>query len=44
MSEVKEAVTTCFASQAAPLYDEGLQKLVQRCDRCLKNGGNCVEM
>ena len=31
--EVKEAVTTCFASQAASFYDEGIQKLVQRYDR-----------
>jgi len=27
-NEVKEAVTTCFASQAASFYDEGIQKLV----------------
>jgi len=33
--EVKEAVTTCFASLAASLYDEGIQKLVQRYDKCL---------
>jgi hypothetical protein len=31
--EVKEAVTTCFASQAAPFYGEGIQKLVQRYDK-----------
>jgi len=43
VSEVKEAVTTCFASQAASFYDEGIQKLVQRHDRCLNNGGNYVE-
>ena len=42
-NEVKEAVTTCFASQAASFYDEGIQKLVQRCDKCLNNGGNYVE-
>ena len=41
--EVKEAVTTCFASQAASFCDEGVQKLVQRHDKCLKNGGNYVE-
>ena len=40
---VKEAVTTCFASQAASFYDEGIQKLVQRHDKCLNNGGNYVE-
>src|SRR5215469_14665871 len=42
-NEVKEAVTTCFASQAASFYDEGIQKLVQRYERCLNNGGNYVE-
>jgi len=41
-NEVKEAVTTCFALQAASFYDEGIQKLVQRYDKCLNNGGNCV--
>jgi len=34
VAEVKEAVTTCFALQAASFYDEGTQKLVQRYDRC----------
>jgi len=43
VSEVKEAVTTCFASQAASFYDEGIQKLVQRHDKCLNNGGNYIE-
>ena len=43
VSEVKEAVTTCFASQAASFYDEGIQKLLQRYDKCLNNGGNHVE-
>ena len=42
-SEVKEDVTTCFASQAAPFYGEGIQKLVQRYDKCINNGGNYVE-
>ena len=32
-----------FASQAAPLFDEGIQKLVQRYDKCLNNDGNYVE-
>jgi hypothetical protein len=41
--KVKEAVTTCFASQAASFYDEGIQKLVQRYDKCLNNGGDYVE-
>jgi len=39
-NEVKEAVTTCFAQQAASFCDEGIQKLVQHYDRCLNNGGN----
>jgi hypothetical protein len=39
-NEVKEVVNTWFASQAA-FYDAGIQKLVPRCDRCPKNGGNC---
>jgi hypothetical protein len=42
-NEVKEAVTTCFASQAASFYYEGIQKLVQRYDKYLENGGNYVE-
>jgi hypothetical protein len=42
-SEVKEAVPTCFALQAASFYNEGIQKLMQRCDKCLNNGGNHVE-
>ena len=43
VSEVKEAVTMCFASQAASFCDEGIQKLVQRYDKCLNNCGNYVE-
>jgi len=42
-NEVKDAVTTCFASQAASFYDEMIQKLVQHYDKCLNNGGNYVE-
>ena len=42
-NEVKEAVTMCFALQAASFYDEGIQKLVQRYDKCLNHGGNYVE-
>jgi hypothetical protein len=33
--EVKEAATTCFATHV-----EGIQTLVQRYEKCLKNGGN----
>jgi hypothetical protein len=43
VNEVKEAVSTWFVSQAAAFYDEGIQKLVQRYDKCLKNDGNYVE-
>jgi len=43
VSEVKEAVTTCFAPQAALFYVEGTQKLVQRYEKCLNNGRNYVE-
>jgi len=43
VSEVKEAVTSCFVSQAASFCGEGIQKLVQRYDKCLSNGGNYVE-
>jgi hypothetical protein len=42
-SEVKEAVNTWFASQAASFYNEGIQKLVPCYDKCLNNGGNYVE-
>jgi histone-lysine N-methyltransferase SETMAR len=38
--DVKEAVNTRFSSQAASLYDAGIQKLVPRYDKCLNNGGN----
>jgi histone-lysine N-methyltransferase SETMAR len=41
-SDVKEAVNTWFASQAASFYDAGIQKLVPRYDKCLSNGGNYV--
>ena len=42
-NKVKEAVTTCFASQTASFYNEGIQKLVKCYDKCLNNGGNYVE-
>jgi hypothetical protein len=42
-NEVKEAVNTWLASQAASFYDAGIQKLVPRYDKCLNNGGNYVE-
>jgi hypothetical protein len=42
-NEVKEAVNTWSASQAASLYDAGIQKLVPHYDKCLNSGGNYVE-
>jgi hypothetical protein len=42
-NKIKKAVTTCFASQAASFYNEGIQKLVQHYDKCLNSGGNYVE-
>jgi len=42
-NEVKEAVTTCLALQVESFYNEGMQKLVQHCDKCLNNGGNYVK-
>jgi hypothetical protein len=41
--EVKKAINTWFVSQAVSFYDAGIQKLVPRYDKCLKNGGNYVE-
>jgi hypothetical protein len=50
-SEMK-VVITCMMSRgaagllwsvAATFYEEGLQKLVPRYDKCLNNGGNYVE-
>jgi hypothetical protein len=42
-SEIKEAVNMWFASQAASLYDTGIQKLVPRYIRYLNSCGNYVE-
>jgi hypothetical protein len=42
IDDVKEAVNTWFASQAASFYDAGIQKLVPRY-KCLNNGGNYIE-
>jgi hypothetical protein len=39
--DVKRAVQKWLSSQAAMFYDEGIQKLVSRYDKCLNNGGNC---
>jgi histone-lysine N-methyltransferase SETMAR len=41
--DVKRAVQKWLSSQAATFYDEGIQKLVSRYDKCLNNGENYVE-
>jgi histone-lysine N-methyltransferase SETMAR len=41
--DVKKAVQKWLSSQAATFYDEGIQKLVSRYDKCLNNGGNYVD-
>lgn len=41
--EVKTVVMQWLTSQAADFYEEGIQKLVQRYDKCLNIDGNYVE-
>jgi histone-lysine N-methyltransferase SETMAR len=41
--DVEVALKKCLSSQAATFYKEGTQKPVPRYDKCLNNGGNCVE-
>jgi hypothetical protein len=41
--EVKYAVNTWFASQAASFCNAGIQKWVPRYDKSFNNGGNYVE-
>ena len=41
--ELKTNVTRWFHSQAADLYDTGMQKLIPRYDKCLNSGGDYVE-
>jgi hypothetical protein len=43
-NEVKEAINTGFASQAASFYDAGIQKLVPRYDKYLNNGKRCLKV
>jgi hypothetical protein len=38
-----ESTTGCITWRAAPFFDEGLQKLVSRYDKCLNVDGNYVE-
>jgi hypothetical protein len=41
--EVKDAVKEWLNGLAAEVYDEGIQKLVTRYDKCLNVGGDSVE-
>jgi hypothetical protein len=41
--EVKTAVQHWVKTLAAYFFDEGIQKLVPRYDKCLNLGGDCVE-
>ena len=41
--DLKDAVPKWLTSQAAAFYEEGIQKLVPRYDKCLNNGGEYVE-
>ena len=38
-----DAVQKWLTSQAATFYEEGIQKLVPRYNKCLNNGGKYVE-
>ena len=41
--ELMDGVKTWLCNLAAPFFDEGLQKLVPRYDKCLNVDGNYVE-
>jgi hypothetical protein len=41
--EVQEEVMTWFKGQAADFYDSGIQKLLQRLNKCLDNAGDLAE-
>jgi len=41
--DLKDAVQNWLTSQAAVFYEEGIQKLLPRYDKCLNNGGEYVE-
>jgi len=41
--DLNDAVQKWLTSQAAALYEEGIQKRVPRHDKCLNNGGEYVE-
>jgi hypothetical protein len=41
--EMQEEVMTWFKGQAADFYDSGIQKLVERFNKCLDNAGDYIE-
>jgi len=41
--DLKDAVQKWLTWQAAASHEEGIQKLVPRCDKCFNKGGECVE-
>ena len=41
--DLKDEMQKWLTSQAAAFYEEGIQKLVPRYDKCLNNGGEYVE-
>ena len=41
--EMKEAVQNCLSSQAADVYDLGIQKLIEHYDKCLNRYGNYTD-
>jgi hypothetical protein len=41
--EAKDSIKEWLNVLAADVYEEGIQKLVTRYDRCLNVGGDCVE-
>jgi hypothetical protein len=41
--EVKDAIKEWLNGLAKEVYEEGIQKLVTRYDKCLNVGGNYVE-
>jgi len=41
--DLKDAVQKWLTSQGATFYEEGVQKLVPRYDKCLNNGSEYVE-
>jgi hypothetical protein len=41
--ELLDGVKNWLHNLVAPFFDEGLQKLVSRYDKCLNVDGNCVE-